>query len=82
MEKKGSLRRPTAPRPVRRSVQRYWMSRLREPSTWLGLLAIGAIVATGDTAEWLNPENVSLIAAGLGLITTEDGGQRSEEEEK
>lgn len=55
----------------------YWHDRLKEPSTWLGILAIGAAFATGGTAEWLNATNIGILASGLGLVTTKDSPKKA-----
>lgn len=41
---------------------------LTEPSTWCGLLTIGATLATGGLAAWLNPATLPALTAGVGLI--------------
>lgn len=46
----------------------YLKARLAEPSTWLGLLALGASVATGGLADWLNPTSAAAISSAMGLI--------------
>lgn len=45
---------------------------LLEPSTWAGLLTIGATLATGGTAEWLNATTLPTLLAGIGLILTKE----------
>lgn len=41
---------------------------LKEKSTWCGLLTIGAALATGDTAAWLNGDTLPILMSGIGLI--------------
>lgn len=50
------------------------LSRLKEPTTWAGILSLGAIFATGGTAGWLNPQTVPSLAAAVGLILAKEGG--------
>lgn len=46
---------------------------LSEKSTWCGLLTIGAALATGGLASYLNPTTLPFLTAGIGLILTPDG---------
>lgn len=46
---------------------------LREPSTWAGILSIGAAFATGGVSALVNPATLSSIGAGLALILTKEG---------
>lgn len=51
----------------------YVAQRLLEPSTWAGILTIGAALATGGFAEWLNPTTLPMLTAGVGLILNKEG---------
>lgn len=50
----------------------YVVARLTEPSTWAGILTIGAMFATGDLSSWLNPVTLPTLIAGVGLILSKD----------
>lgn len=46
---------------------------LMEPSTWAGILSIGAAFATGGASALANPATLASIGAGLSLILTKEG---------
>lgn len=65
--------KPATPRTSSVSADQYLLNRLREPSTWAGLLTLGAAFATGGAASWLNPETLPILTAGIGLILNKEG---------
>lgn len=61
---------PVSPAPTaKRSLADF----LLEKSTWAGLLTIGATLATGGVAEWLNSTTLPVLIAGAGLVLTKEG---------
>lgn len=66
--------KPVATAASNRSAVNYVFARLLEPSTWAGLLTLGAALATGGAAAWLNPQTLPVITAGIGLILNKEGG--------
>lgn len=46
---------------------------LREPTTWAGLLSIGAAIATGGASALLDPSLCAQVGAGLALILAREG---------
>ena len=46
---------------------------LREPTTWAGVLSIGAAIATGGASALLDPGLCAQIGAGLALIFAREG---------
>lgn len=59
----------TAPKSFTSSLR----ERLSERSTWLGLLTLGASLATGDLASWLNTGTIPTVTSALGLIVLKEG---------
>lgn len=66
---------PVAPRPRVAAPERSRSVReiLMEPSTWAGIMSIGAAFATGGASALANPATLSSIGAGLALILTKEG---------
>lgn len=54
------------------SAWRNLLDRLTQPTTIAGLLTIGATVATGGTAGWLNADTLPALLSGLGLMVAPD----------
>lgn len=52
----------------------YSLARICELSTWIGLFTIGAGLATGDAAAWLNPQKLPIASASIDLIVAKEGG--------
>lgn len=46
--------------------------KIRQPSTYAGLLTIGAAVLTGGTSVLTDPLLLSQLGAGLALVLTEE----------
>lgn len=62
-----------APRATKAKVKRTVSDYMREPSTWAGILSIGAAFATGGASALANPATLASIGAGLSLILTREG---------
>lgn len=67
--KRASVRSPSSKVKKTRTVTEI----LREPSTWAGILSIGAAFATGGASALADPATLSSIGAGLALILTKEG---------
>lgn len=50
-----------------------WRRRLEEPSTWLGVGSVIALVATQGWAALLSPEFVPMVMTALGLTVMKEG---------
>lgn len=46
---------------------------LREPTTWAGILTVGATIATGGVSVLTDPLMLSKIGAGLALVLAKEG---------
>lgn len=68
-----SKAKPKAVKKITQSASSSLLARLLEPSTWMGLLTIGTVFATGGAAAWLNPQTLPVLGAGIGLILTKEG---------
>lgn len=73
METSSIKKKKPAERKKVPSVGSYFVARLIEPTTWVGLFTIGASLATGGAAAWLNPQTLPMISAGIGLVFAKEG---------
>lgn len=64
---------PRGPRAAKPKAKRSVGDYMREPSTWAGILSIGAAFATGGASALANPATLASIGAGLSLILTKEG---------
>lgn len=51
----------------------YVADRVKEPTTWMGLLSLGAAFATGGASTWLNPSTLPTLAMAVGMILGKEG---------
>lgn len=70
--KKRSIKTESGAPPAEVGLQSYAVARLLEPSTWAGILSIGAVFATGSVASWLNPSTLPVLISGIGLILAKE----------
>lgn len=70
---------PSVTSSIRSKLASAAIARLGEPSTWCGLLTIGAAVATGGLSTWLNPASLPYLTAGVGLILSKDSKTMTED---
>lgn len=70
--KKRSIKTESSAPPAEVGLQSYAVARLLEPSTWAGILSIGAVFATGSVASWLNPSTLPVLISGIGLILAKE----------
>lgn len=67
-----SIKTGSSAPPSEVGLRSYVVTRLLEPSTWAGILSIGAVFATGGVASWLNPSTLPVLISGIGLILAKE----------
>lgn len=55
------------------SRSRFSRDRLKEPSTWAGIISIACAVATGGASALVDPILQPVLVAGIGLILNKEG---------
>lgn len=55
------------------SRSRFSRDRLKEPSTWAGIISIACAVATGGASAVMDPVLQPVLIAGLGLVLNKEG---------
>lgn len=71
-EKSAKPKAKPKPKIQRAPVVASFFDRFSEPSTWAGILTIGATFATGGVSSWLNPTTLPALITGVGLILAKE----------